>query len=294
MPLIAHLARSKSLDQYYTNPEYAREFYNQVIDNLPDTSSAWFLEPSAGTGSFYNLMPADRRIGLDLEPKASGVVTQDFLQWRPGMGTEIPGRLVTVGNPPFGKNASLAVKFFNHAAKFSSAVAFVVPRSFRKASVVNRLDRRFHLIFDIDVPDNAFLFNNAPYNVWCCAQIWVKKETVRAKQKVMSLSDVKHWFRIVEPAAASFAIQRVGGRAGLIRETNFQSYSKSSHYFIQAESPDVLTIFKEIDFTVVKFNTAGNPSISPGELVSLWVEAARAQGIVVGTQPHYNRLFITQ
>ena len=35
-----------------------------------------------------------------------------------------------------------------------------------------------------------------------------------------------------------------------------------------------LDIFKQIDFNKVKYNTAGNPSISPSELVELFVTKA--------------------
>ena len=38
----------------------------------------FFIEPSAGTGAFYNLLPPQRRLGMDIEPKCEGVIAQDF------------------------------------------------------------------------------------------------------------------------------------------------------------------------------------------------------------------------
>jgi predicted RNA methylase len=268
---------SRKLDQYYTDPAYAKQFLTMVTQTVKFDQFDHVLEPSAGTGSFYNLLDAKTRIGLDLEPKAKGIIQTDFFDWLPPIGK----RILTIGNPPFGKNANLAVKFFNQAAKFSDAIAFVIPRTFRKASIINRLHKNFHLVYDETVPDNSFIFNGQPYNVWCCAQIWVRKSEQRKAMPTIKLNQIRTWFELVEPSLSDFAIQRVGGRAGLIRELDRCNYSAESHYFIKAHDNRVLPIFKTINFDTVKFNTAGNPSISPSELIELFVKAAEFQQIAV-------------
>lgn len=261
---------SKNLDQFYTDPKYAQSFFNTIQSSLNLNDADILLEPSAGTGNFYNLMDTQKSIGLDLDPKHQGVIKQDFLEWKAPDSKKI----YTIGNPPFGKNSNLAVKFFNHAAKFSDVIAFVLPRTFRKASIVNRLNENFHLIYDQTVPDNSFIYNEKVYNVWCCAQIWIKKNSKREKKKILKLSEFTDFFEIVDPSHADFAIQRVGGRAGLIRTCDFENYSKQSHYFIKQNHSSVLDIFKKCDFDRVKYNTAGNPSISPSEMLELWKEIA--------------------
>ena len=266
---------AKNLDQFYTNPEYARSFLSK-IDNLVDRSSFDIqLEPSAGTGSFFDLMETNKRVGLDLDPKSPGILQTDFFEWNWPRDKSV----ITIGNPPFGKNASLAVKFFNHAAKFSDVIAFILPRTFRKASVINRLHKNFHLIYDETVPDNSFLFDGSAYNVWCCAQIWIRKPERRTKIEIKKLSEMNEWFSIVPAEQADFSIQRVGGGAGTIRTKDFKNYSKLSNYFIKAHDNRVLPLFQKVDFTQVKFNTAGNPSVSPSELIELWIEQARLEGI---------------
>jgi len=262
--------QAEQLDQYYTSPEYALNFY-ATVNNVIDLSKAdIILEPSAGTGNFLTLFDPSKRIGLDLDPKFPGIMQQDFLKWDPPLGKHI----ATIGNPPFGKNANLAVKFFNHSAKFSQSISFIVPRTFRKSSIINRLDPSFHLIHDETVPDYSFLFNNKPYNVWCCAQVWIKKTVPREKNKIFKFNDVKKWFEVVDPECADFSVQRVGGRAGLIRTEDFRKYSRQSHYFIKQHNPRVIEIFKQINFDCVKDNTAGNPSVSPSELIELWLSKA--------------------
>lgn len=268
---------ARELDQFYTNPDYAKSFMSVIDQEIDLDAFDVLLEPSAGTGSFYNLLDEKKRIGLDLEPKAAGVVKKDFFDWMPPKKK----RIVTIGNPPFGKSAGLAIKFFNRAAEFSEVIAFVIPRTFRKASVINRLDKNFHCVYDETVPDNSFIFNGANYNVPCAAQIWRREKKSRDRIVPFKLEQISHIFELVEPAASDFAIQRVGGRAGLIRTKDRMDFSAESHYFIRAHDIRVLSVFQSVDFDSVKFNTAGNPSVSPGELVQLWIAEAVQQGIPV-------------
>ena len=58
---------------------------------------------------------------------------------------------ITITNPPFGRNHSLSIPFFNKCADISNYIGFIIPKSWRKWSILNRLDRRFHLIHDEDL-----------------------------------------------------------------------------------------------------------------------------------------------
>jgi predicted RNA methylase len=272
---------AEELDQYYTNPVYAEQFLKQIGEKLDLNSADILLEPSAGAGSFYGQMDLTKSIGLDLDPQYPGVIQTDFFDWIPPTGKKI----ITIGNPPFGKNANLAVKFFNKSAEFSDAIAFIIPRTFRKASLVNRLNNQFHKIYDELTPPDSFLFNGNPYDVPCVAQIWVRKEEQREKINTIKLTQMKNWFEMVEPNFSDFAIQRVGGRAGQIRLADRMNYAKMSHYFIKSVNPKTLDIFKAVDFNRVKHNTAGNPSISPSELCELFIDTASSRGITVAINP---------
>ena len=267
---------SSELDQFYTDPAYAKHFLDVISNTVDLNQYDSFLEPSAGTGSFYNIMDASKRIGLDLDPKADGIIKTDFFEW------VAPHRnIATIGNPPFGKNASLAVKFFNHAARFSNVIAFIIPRTFRKASVINRLDKNFHLVYDETVPEASFIFKNKPYDVWCCAQIWIRKDEKRKEIPTLKFDAVSKWFEKVSPADSDFSVQRVGGKAGTIRTEDFKHFSAQSHYYFKAHDTRVLDVFRNIDFDTVKFNTAGNPSVSPSELIEMWLEQAKKLGLPV-------------
>jgi predicted RNA methylase len=247
------------LDQYYTQTAVAAYFY-RVFQEHFDPARYLMVEPSAGTGSFYKLL-LPGSLGYDVDPKYPGIETADFLTVKIASDRD---KTAAIGNPPFGKNASMAVRFFNHAARQSSVIALILPRSFRKASIQNRLDRDFHLVWEETVPENAFLFEGKPYSVPAVFQVWERRSEPRA----LMLVETKHPdFEFITPGQADFAIQRVGARAGRVHR-DFTA-SPSSHYFIQG---NVEAIMAQLDFASVVGDVAGNPSLAKTEIVSLYRE----------------------
>lgn len=68
----------------------------------------------------------------------------------------------------------MAIDFFNHAAKFSEVIAFIVPNQFKKWSVQNKLNKSFKLIKESDII-NTFIFNQQEVKgIYCVFQIWVR------------------------------------------------------------------------------------------------------------------------
>jgi hypothetical protein len=257
--------KSLVLDQFFTNPSVSKDCFSIFSKTLFDLNiSGTWLEPSAGNGSFFNLMP-NPKLGIDLDKKLPDVIQSDFLSYPLDKSDYI-----TLGNPPFGKNSSLAIKFFNKCANHSSIIGFIVPKTFKKDSVINKLNPYFHLLFQKDLDKNSFLLDNSVYDVPCTFQIWLKKDTLRPIiPKISTIDD----FIFTSKNLADFAIQRVGVAAGKIK-LDFSNYSSSSHYFIKSKSDfDILPILNSIDFSSVKFNTAGNPSISKSELIKLYIQA---------------------
>ena len=115
------------LDKFYTKPVVAERLFCLVKEYT--TNPQTFLEPSAGNGVFLGLLTSlsDNVIAFDISPDASGITQADFLSQDVGKVD------VVIGNPPFGKNSSLAVKFFNKCAEWQpEVIAFVLPRTFKK------------------------------------------------------------------------------------------------------------------------------------------------------------------
>lgn len=255
---------AEQLDQFFTKESLATSLFKILQGYLLKEKieiNNW-LEPSAGSGAFFKLMPLEGRLGIDIAPQIEGVIQSDFLQYKlPNMP------FITVGNPPFGKNSSLAIKFFNKCATVSEVIAFVVPKTFNKQSTISKLDSKFHLEFCEQLPENSFELQGKAYDVPCVFQIWRRKDILREKVVIIR----KHEdFIFCSRENASFAIQRVGVNAGSLKR-DLSTIASQSHYFIQA-SVEVEKLFSQIDWNCVKYNTAGNPSIAKGELIDLYIK----------------------
>ncbi len=72
------------LDQFYTKEPVAEKYAKIVFEYIKenDIQIDIFMEPSAGTGSFFKLLPEDKRLGVDLEPKCEDVVRGDFFDYK--------------------------------------------------------------------------------------------------------------------------------------------------------------------------------------------------------------------
>lgn len=166
-----------SLDQFYTKPEVAgicwKYFTNTLLTLNRNPSDLFFIEPAAGTGAFYELLPPQKRLGIDLAPKCKDVKSQDFFKL-----TDFPSAsrdTAIIGNPPFGKRGKLAIAFFNHAAYLADLVAFIVPVNFRKFTVHKQLNPHMRFISKLPLPRDAFhLDTGKSYSVNTEFQIWTR------------------------------------------------------------------------------------------------------------------------
>ncbi len=257
--------QARALDQFFTCPEVATKCVSELVKWTDRQSGDWlWIEPSAGGGAFLDAMPYPQ-IGLDIASARSDVMKADFLDWRPGKTNR---RVAVVGNPPFGKNASLARAFVNHAAGFADVIAFIVPRTFEKPAFINKLDPRLHLVSQHALDESSFEFAGEPYSVPTVFQIWERRITFRPlTPQVTHHPD----FSFVPANDAHFAFQRVGARAGLASVAGLQK-SPQSHYFLKARDNHrtLLERLSAIDWTPIKTRTAGNPSIGKGELIAAY------------------------
>lgn len=244
------------LDQYYTRPGVAARCY-RIVSRFYDTAAFLLVEPSAGTGVFARLLLPES-LAYDLEPKHPLVQRGDFLEITVPHGR----RVMVIGNPPFGRGSRMALRFFNHAASFAEVIAMIVPRTFRKASIENRLDSAFHLVFEETVTRDAFTFNGKVHDVPTMFQVWERREEARPLRSV----EITHPdFTFVEPGFSDFAIRRIGVWAGRIHRD--RNASASSHYFIRGDAEAVM---RKLDLAGAAADTAGVPSLAKSEIVALY------------------------
>lgn len=266
------ISKSRELDQFYTTNEVASLCVGILCDTLPAIStdtSTLFIEPSAGKGAFLNAIQSNHKIGFDIDPKLNSIIRQDFLKLDLSE-YKGDGKLVFIGNPPFGKNASLAVKFFNHCATYADVIAFIVPKSFNKPSIRKRLNGYFEIIYNQDTPHLSFTLNNEPMDVPCTFQIWIKTDSQIVKDTIPQVSTCAD-FTFSKRTSADFAIRRIGAHAGKVIE-DFTNYSDNSHYFIDVvdkqQVNSLIHRFRSIVWTHEKQDNAGVPSISKPELIT--------------------------
>ena len=255
--------RVTGTEQYYTPRPLALELTKTLLAVSPGSRNLPFLEPAGGNGSF---LVALETLGIkdvssvDLHPKHKGVIEHDFLSYTPDKSN-----LVTLSNPPFGRNNALSVPFFNHAARFSNLIAFLVPRSWRKWSVQNRLDRRFHLIHDQDVDVDYVTADGEPFGqkneLRTCFQIWEKQDSFRPLVKVQD----KKFLEKCSPEAADIAIRVFGFGCGKVL-FDFPRQPNTTLMFLRVLDQRALSVIEGLDYERFYLNTAFTKALSFQEI----------------------------
>lgn len=251
-------------EQFYTPSDLALSLTKQISPLVGGLEGKLVIEPAGGTGAFIKAaleLGAPDVVSYDIEPKASGVVLGDFL------AADLTGiqSALTISNPPFGRNNSLSIPFFNKAARHSDYIAFIVPRSWRKWSVINRLDRNFHLIHDqdlsIDYVDDLGEMVWQKSNLRTCFQLWQRQDKLRELVKVQDLGLISK----VTPEEGDVALTVFGYSCGQVR-TEFPRVPNSTVMFLKIHDERVLPALRKVDFSKFYRNTAYTEALSLQEI----------------------------
>lgn len=239
-------------DQFYTCEHVAKLCVDILLQHVP-TTIPW-VEPSAGEGVFLRLVP--HSVGYDIDPKHPSIQKTDFLQ------LDVPQGCLVFGNPPFGRQSSLAKQFIRHAAEKADWIGFILPRSFMKPSMQSAFPLHFHLVESVELPDNSFLVNNNPYDVPCLFQLW-KRETTNRNVETSASPEGFVYVKKTEPH--SFAFRRVGINAGKCCLPS-QDLSVQSHYFVRLDDQTkISSVIQASQSHTFPTNTTGPRSLSKHE-----------------------------
>lgn len=192
------------LDNLYIKPHYAEK----IISLLDLSKYSTIIEPCAGCGNLSKLIP--NCVAFDINPTDPVITQKDFFTYSISRGN-----ILVVGAPPFSNQSHHAVKFFNHAAKFAQTIAFVVEKTFRHPTTVNKLDRLFHLQIDLDMPTNCFTFNGFEYELDCAFQVWERTDEIRPLIRREQFSD---YVVMTDRNRADIALINRGNNAGKATE----------------------------------------------------------------------------
>lgn len=262
--------RRNTIDKYYTNPTVVQQCIQYVKMHVQiDSTNDFIIEPSAGNGAFIAGIKSlsNQYAFYDIEPEHPEIVQQDYLAWEHTSiaTTAHPHNIHVIGNPPFGRQSSMAIQFIKKSALFSKSISFILPKSFKKDSLQKSFPSHFHLVFEIDLPDKAFLVDGCEYTVPCIFQIWEKREIHR---EIRPSQTPRHFQFVGKGEHPDISVRRVGIYAGKI-DTVIETKSEQSHYFIRftngKSTEENITQLSEIVYQ--DNNTVGPRSISKQELI---------------------------
>jgi len=279
MPRLGN-TRVTGKEQFYTPFALAHTLVSDVETILGPLQGKTVLEPAGGTGSFVEAAYAKgvtEVISFDIEPLHEKVVLGSFLD------QELTARnLITISNPPFGRNNSLSIPFFNHAARVSDAICFIVPRSWRKWSVTNRLDLNFELVsdqdLDIDYMDSSGELISDKSKLATCFQIWKRTETPRVPVKITDMGVIQK----VSPELADVSMTIFGYGCGSIKEV-FDRVPNTTQLFLKLNHPQALSALRSVDFSRFFKSTAYTEALSIQEINYLLNEQIYGDPMIEGS-----------
>lgn len=262
------------LDKYYTRKHIAHLCKTTICNHVDiDFDDDIIIEPSAGNGIFLDVLSdvCSNIQGYDIAPENTSnkkIIKQDFFTLDGYLFQFAFKKIHVIGNPPFGRQSSLAFQFINHAASFCDTISFILPKSFRKDSMIAKMPPYFHLLKELELQDDSFEVNQIIHSVPCVFQIWEKRPYMRfVLEKVKPIG--YHFVKKTEQHDISF--RRVGAKAGTIALFNESSFkSAQSHYFIRfmvsdKEKSEIIRKIYTMEFE--HNNTVGPKSISKQELI---------------------------
>ena len=270
--------KRNTIDKFYTKPNIVQLCINNIKEHLNIHKDDLIIEPSAGNGSFISGIKtlSNKYSFYDIKPEnnenneINQIQKQDYLELKYSDIKNVNNKIHIIGNPPFGRQSSLAIKFIKYSCLFCNTISFILPKSFKKDSLKKTFPLNFHLLFEIDLPDNSFLMNGKDSDVPCVFQIWEKKNNLRELPAILEPIG----FNFVQKnESPQISVRRVGVNAGTI-DKNSSSKSEQSHYFI------TFTGNKSLDTNLNKLkglkfdfnNTVGPKSISKQELIKQFNE----------------------
>ena len=259
--------KRNTTDKYYTKLDIVEDCKVQIEKHINIKENDLIIEPSAGNGSFIKIIKelTKNHKFYDLIPENKEIIKQDFLLLDVDKIIEPYKKIHIIGNPPFGRQSSLAIQFIKKCCEFANTISFILPKSFKKDSNKAKFDKFFHLIYEKDLPENSFSVNGDDCDVPCVFQIWKKKKTERI---IPDKIEPKNFKFVDKTEHHDISFRRVGVYAGKIdKETDDKSIQ--SHYFIKFTNNksvnDNIKLLEKINFDFN--NTVGPKSISKQELI---------------------------
>jgi hypothetical protein len=259
------------IDKFYTCPTVAQECVHYISQHLSiDPINDVVVEPSAGNGAFIPEITqiCQNTLFYDIEPDHPSIIKANYLLLDLSLSLLTIGKTHVIGNPPFGRQSSLAIQFIKKSALFADTISFILPKSFKKDSMRRHFPPRFHLVFQADIKEKSFLQDGISTDVPCVFQIWQKCEEERVI--AAKLETTPSLFQFVnQDEEPDISFRRVGVNAGSIDDKDLDNKSVQSHYFIKfgptIDKMEFIERMRKIQYA--QDNTVGPKSIGKQEII---------------------------
>lgn len=282
-PAVCSRAKAVLHDKFYTPHDVASRCVARVMEVVGLRPDDLYIEPSAGAGAFCAHLPGDRLMALDIAPEAPGIEIQDFLTFQ---FPDHAGRLIVIGNPPFGHKGTLARAFLRKAMEHADTVAYILPASYAKPSMQRGIDRSFHLVHEEMLPGQPFETYLGDRIVNTVFQIW-RRQAVPRDIVPETIGETDFAFT-KDLTQADMVIRRAGARAGVILPVPDlgadgappKGYAKSSNYYIRSIGCDPATLASRLETLGLRALAAENgimPSLPKPALIAAYDNAWRAK-----------------
>jgi predicted RNA methylase len=270
-------------DKFYTHQYIAKHLIAKAIGFLHLNMLTTFIEPSAGNGSFSEVLAKEgyKVDAFDIMPENINIRQADFLKM------ESKNYDLMIGNPPFGKKGDLAIKFINKGLKHCQFVAFILPATFLKYSAQSKIDKEAVLAFSEALPENSFFTpDGKSYNCPSVFQIWTNYKTfinLREKKPNLSNSDFKiHRHNATEISKKyldydwDFCVYCQGRKDYNLKFFKEKDYnfvkermngSSDQFYFFKALNKEVLDKLLKIDFNNLAYENSITPGFSKWQII---------------------------
>ena len=155
----------------------------------------------------------------------------------------------------------------------------VIPRTFKRVSIQNKLNLNFHLIYNDDIPLKPCCFE-PKMGAKCVFQIWRREEIPRERIQYdkthrdfifVKLGPKDDNNQPTPPTNADFALKAYGSHCGEIVDTNLEKLRPKSWHWIKSNiGIDKLKArFKKLDYSMSE-DTVRQDSIGQQELIFLY------------------------
>jgi len=259
--------KRNTIDKYYTKGAVVELCINYIKEHISIDKNDLIIEPSAGNGAFIEGIKtlSLNYIFYDIDPENGEIMKGDFLLGDYDVLKSKFENIHIIGNPPFGRQSSLGIKFIKKSCEFCKSISFILPKSFKKDSLRRTFPLNFHLIFENDLPDKSFLVDGVEYNVPCIFQIWEKKTVNRVG--IQKIDPINFMF-VKKDENPDISFRRVGVNAGTI-DIKIDEKSIQSHYFIKFTNNKCINDnIEQLSKITYEFNnTVGPKSISKQEVI---------------------------